>query len=106
MFHNYRDYWKEAGYIDQMSAIETAMAENRRDNMPKYLPDHSGSPTTRFMDRPAKVRDQLATWYAASINTPVLVPNSLNGNPLGAFIRRNILRRFPADFVFQFLPPW
>ena len=39
MLPNYRNYWKEAGYIDEMAAIETAIAENRRDDIPKYLPD-------------------------------------------------------------------
>jgi hypothetical protein len=39
MLPNYRNYWKEAGYIDEMSAIETAIAEDRRDDIPKYLPD-------------------------------------------------------------------
>src|SRR5271170_7006024 len=31
-----------------------------------------------------KVRDQLAAWYAAGVNTPVLVPSSVNGNQLTA----------------------
>ncbi len=33
---NYRNYWKEAGYVEEMDAIETAVAENRRDDVPKY----------------------------------------------------------------------
>src|SRR5246127_2197838 len=34
---NYRNYWKEAGYDEEMSAIERAVAENRRDDIPQYL---------------------------------------------------------------------
>jgi hypothetical protein len=30
------------------------------------------------------VRDRLGEWYAAGLNTPVLVPNSVNGNQLTA----------------------
>src|ERR1700737_1216017 len=31
---NYRNYWKEAGYGEEMTAIERALAENRRDDIP------------------------------------------------------------------------
>ena len=33
---NYRNYWKEAGYVEEMTAIEKALAEGN-DNVPKYL---------------------------------------------------------------------
>jgi len=32
---NYRNYWKEAGYVEEMDAIETAVAEGRRDEVAK-----------------------------------------------------------------------
>jgi len=80
---NYRNYWKEAGYVDEMTAIETAVAENRRDDIPKYLPDRWIADNTLY-GPPSKVRDQLSAWYAAGCNTPVLVPNSVNGNQLTA----------------------
>lgn len=83
MLPNYRNYWKEAGYIDEMTAIETAIAENHRDNIPKYLPDRWIADNTLY--GPAgKVRDQLSAWFAAGCNTPVLVPYSVNGNQLTA----------------------
>src|SRR4030088_663822 len=34
---NYRNYWKEAGYVEEMDAIEKAIAEGRRDDVAKYL---------------------------------------------------------------------
>jgi alkanesulfonate monooxygenase SsuD/methylene tetrahydromethanopterin reductase-like flavin-dependent oxidoreductase (luciferase family) len=80
---NYRNYWKEAGYGEEMRAIEMALAENRRDDIPKYLTDRWISDNTLYGSA-AKVRDQLAAWYAAGLNTPVLVPNSVNGNQLTA----------------------
>ena len=80
---NYRNYWKEAGYGEEMGAIEQALAENRRDDVPKYLTDRWIADNTLYGSA-AKVRDQLAAWYAAGLNTPVLVPNSVNGNQLTA----------------------
>jgi alkanesulfonate monooxygenase SsuD/methylene tetrahydromethanopterin reductase-like flavin-dependent oxidoreductase (luciferase family) len=80
---NYRNYWKEAGYGEEMRAIEMALAENRRDDIPKYLTDRWISDNTLYGSA-AKVRDQLAAWSAAGLNTPVLVPNSVNGNQLTA----------------------
>jgi alkanesulfonate monooxygenase SsuD/methylene tetrahydromethanopterin reductase-like flavin-dependent oxidoreductase (luciferase family) len=36
---NYRNYWKEAGYVEEMTAIERAIAQNRRDDVPGFLTD-------------------------------------------------------------------
>ncbi|MGH7113918.1 MAG: LLM class flavin-dependent oxidoreductase [Stellaceae bacterium] len=80
---NYRNYWKEAGYGDEMMAIERAIAENRRDDISKYLTDRWIADNTLY-GSPAKVRDGVAAWQAAGVDTPVLVPNSLNGNQLTA----------------------
>jgi alkanesulfonate monooxygenase SsuD/methylene tetrahydromethanopterin reductase-like flavin-dependent oxidoreductase (luciferase family) len=80
---NYRNYWKEAGYRQEMSAIEKALAENRRDDIDHYLTDRWIADNTLYGSA-ARVRDRLAEWYAAGVNTPVLVPNSVNGNQLTA----------------------
>jgi alkanesulfonate monooxygenase SsuD/methylene tetrahydromethanopterin reductase-like flavin-dependent oxidoreductase (luciferase family) len=80
---NYRNYWKEAGYGGEMAAIEKAIAENRRDDIPRYLTDRWISDNS-LSGPPAKVRDGVAAWQEAGVNTPVLVPNSLNGNQLTA----------------------
>lgn len=80
---NYRNYWKEAGYAEEMAGIEQAIAENRRDDIPRYLGDRWVADSTLFGPA-AKVRDRLAAWYAAGVNTPVLVPNSVNGGQLTA----------------------
>jgi len=80
---NYRNYWKEAGYGEEMRAVEQALAENRRDDIEHYLTDRWVADNTLY--GPAeKVRGQLDAWYAAGLNTPVLVPNSVNGNQLTA----------------------
>jgi alkanesulfonate monooxygenase SsuD/methylene tetrahydromethanopterin reductase-like flavin-dependent oxidoreductase (luciferase family) len=80
---NYRNYWKEAGYVDEMTAIETAIAEDRQDDIPKYLTDRWIADNT-LHGSPSKVRDGVAAWQAAGCNTPVLVPSSVNGNQLVA----------------------
>ena len=56
---NYRNYWKEAGYGEEMGAIEQALAENRRDDVPRYLTDRWIADNTLYGSA-AKVRDQLA----------------------------------------------
>jgi len=78
---NYRNYWKEAGYREEMTAIERALAENRRDDIPNYLTDRWIADATLYGSA-TKVRARLDEWYAAGLNTPVLVPNSVNGDQL------------------------
>ena len=80
---NYRNYWKEAGWVDEMNAIEQAIADNRRDDIPNYLTDRWVADNTLY-GSPSKVRDGVAAWRAAGVNTPILVPNSVNGNQLTA----------------------
>jgi len=80
---NYRNYWKEAGYGEEMAAIERALAENCRDDIARCLTDRWIADNTLY-GRAAKVRDRLGEWYAAGLNTPVLVPNSVNGGQLTA----------------------
>jgi alkanesulfonate monooxygenase SsuD/methylene tetrahydromethanopterin reductase-like flavin-dependent oxidoreductase (luciferase family) len=80
---NYRNYWKEAGFIEEMDAIEKAIAEGRRDDVPKYLTDKWLAETTLFGPA-AKVRDGVAAWRAAGVHTPILVPSSAAGNQMKA----------------------
>jgi alkanesulfonate monooxygenase SsuD/methylene tetrahydromethanopterin reductase-like flavin-dependent oxidoreductase (luciferase family) len=75
---NYRNYWKEAGYIEEMTAIERAVANGRTDDVPRYLPDRWLADVTLF-GPPAKIREGVAAWRAAGISTPVLVPLSADG---------------------------
>jgi alkanesulfonate monooxygenase SsuD/methylene tetrahydromethanopterin reductase-like flavin-dependent oxidoreductase (luciferase family) len=80
---NYRNYWKEAGYVEEMTGIEQAIGENRPDDVPKYLTDAWLADVTLF--GPAeRVRDGLAAWYDAGVRTPIIVPSSAAGNQLKA----------------------
>ena len=88
---NYRNYWKEAGYREEMTAIETAIAEGRNHAIPDHLTDRWLADATLF-GPPARIRDGVAAWREAGINAPVLVPSSLNGNQLTAI--EEIFRAF------------
>jgi alkanesulfonate monooxygenase SsuD/methylene tetrahydromethanopterin reductase-like flavin-dependent oxidoreductase (luciferase family) len=80
---NYRNYWKEAGYLDEMTAIETAIDEGRQTDIPSLMSDKWLADATLF-GPPAKVRDGIAAWRAAGVTTPIVVPSSASGNQLKA----------------------
>jgi alkanesulfonate monooxygenase SsuD/methylene tetrahydromethanopterin reductase-like flavin-dependent oxidoreductase (luciferase family) len=75
----YRNYWKEAGYIEEMNAIEAALAAGRADEVPRYLTDRWLADVTLFGPA-AKVRDGIEAWREAGIRTPVVVPLSPDGD--------------------------
>ena len=75
----YRNYWKEAGYIEEMNLIESAIADGRSADIPQYLTDRWLDDVTLF-GPPAKVRDGIAAWRDAGIRTPVIVPLSADGD--------------------------
>lgn len=80
---NYRNYWKECGYTEEMQAVEKAIAEHRESDVPKYLTDRWLADTTLF-GPPTKIRDGIAAMRAAGIKTPTLVPSSATGNQMKA----------------------
>jgi alkanesulfonate monooxygenase SsuD/methylene tetrahydromethanopterin reductase-like flavin-dependent oxidoreductase (luciferase family) len=80
---NYRNYWKEAGYMEEMLAIEQAILTDRRDDVPKFLTDRWLADNTLF-GTAAQVRDRLAEWRDAGVTTPIVVPSSATGNQLKA----------------------
>ena len=80
---NYRNYWKEAGYVEEMEAVEKAEKEGRKADVPKYLSDRWLADCTLFGPA-AKVREGLEAWRAAGIRTPIIVPSSAAGNQMKA----------------------
>jgi alkanesulfonate monooxygenase SsuD/methylene tetrahydromethanopterin reductase-like flavin-dependent oxidoreductase (luciferase family) len=81
---NYRNYWKEAGYVEEMTAIEEAVGRKRVEDVPKYLTDAWLADCTLFGPA-ARVREGLEAWHAAGIRTPIVVPSSTAGNQMKAF---------------------
>jgi alkanesulfonate monooxygenase SsuD/methylene tetrahydromethanopterin reductase-like flavin-dependent oxidoreductase (luciferase family) len=80
---NYRNYWKEAGYGEEMAAIEAAVAAGREAEIPSLMSDRWLADVTLFGPA-AKVREGVEAWRAAGITTPILVPSSAYGNQLKA----------------------
>ncbi len=80
---NYRNYWKEAGYQDEMAAIETAIAEGRKDDVPNCFSDRWLADNTLFGSA-SKVREGVEAWHDAGVRDLIIVPSSAAGNQLTA----------------------
>ncbi|MFV0295743.1 MAG: LLM class flavin-dependent oxidoreductase [Hyphomicrobiaceae bacterium] len=90
---NYRNYWKEAGYVEEMEAIEKAVAENRKEDVPKYFSDRWLADCTLFGPR-NKVLEGVEAWREAGVRTPIIVPSSAAGNQMKAL--EEIMAAFAA----------
>jgi alkanesulfonate monooxygenase SsuD/methylene tetrahydromethanopterin reductase-like flavin-dependent oxidoreductase (luciferase family) len=80
---NYRNYWIEAGYAEEMQAVATTVAENRLSDVGSCLSDRLLADTT-LSGTPTQVREGVEAWRAAGIKTPVLVPLSADGSQTNA----------------------
>jgi alkanesulfonate monooxygenase SsuD/methylene tetrahydromethanopterin reductase-like flavin-dependent oxidoreductase (luciferase family) len=80
---NYRNYWIEAGYADEMQAVAVAVAENRLNDVGSCLSDRLLADTT-LSGTATQVREGLEAWRAAGIKTPVLVPLAADGSQMSA----------------------
>ena len=81
---NYRNYWKEAGYVEEMEGIEKALADGAHEKVAYFLNDRWLADTTLF-GTASQVREGLEAWFDAGIKTPILVPSSANGGQMVAF---------------------
>jgi alkanesulfonate monooxygenase SsuD/methylene tetrahydromethanopterin reductase-like flavin-dependent oxidoreductase (luciferase family) len=81
---NYRNYWKEAGYVEEMEAIEKAIDAGERDRIPELMSDAWLADCTLYGD-PDRVLEGIAAWYEAGVKTPIIVPSSAEGNQQKAF---------------------
>ena len=81
---NYRNYWKEAGYVEEMEAVETALREQQPDKIGDALSDRWLADATLF-GTASEVREGIEAWFDAGIKTPIIVPSSAVGNQLQAF---------------------
>ncbi len=80
---NYRNYWKEAGYVEEMEAVEAALAEGDMAKVAASLSDRWLADTTLFGSA-SKVREGIEAWFDAGIKTPIIVPSSAQGNQMNA----------------------
>lgn len=83
MLPNYRNYWREAGYEDEMDGVEAAIAAGEHQKVAEHLSDRWLADNTLFGPQD-KVLEGLRAWYDAGVRTPILVPSSAKGNQLTA----------------------
>lgn len=81
---NYRNYWKQFGYREEMEAIETALEAGDREAIPGLLTDEWLSDVTLYGSAD-EVREGLQAWYDTGLKTPILVPSSATGGQFEAF---------------------
>ncbi len=84
MLPNYRNYWKEAGYTEEMEAIEAALARGDRDALPGLMSERWLSDATLYGTK-KQVMEGLEAWFGAGMKTPILVPSSTSGGQVKAF---------------------
>ena len=80
---NYRNYWKEAGYEEEMNGVEEALAANDLDRVPECLSDRWLADTTLFGSA-SEVREGIEAWFDSGIKTPIIVPSAVSGGQLQA----------------------
>lgn len=79
---NYRNYWKACGYVDEMEAIEVAIANGNSK-------DHSALMSDAWLDdctlsgSADEVRDGLDRWYDIGVQ-PIAVMSSVSGGQIAA----------------------
>ncbi len=83
MLPNYRNYWKEAGYEEEMTGVEQALADKDLERIPQCLSDRWLADTTLFGSA-TRVREGIEAWFDAGVKTPIIVPSSAAGNQLNA----------------------
>ena len=80
---NYRNYWRAAGYVEEMDAIEQAIEKKDFDSVPKLMSDQWLADNT-FFGPVNKLRERVEEWYDAGVSTPILVPSSTKGGQIKA----------------------
>ena len=81
---NYQNYWIEAGYEEEMTAIREAIARGDQERIPQLMSDRWLADVTLFGSA-SDVRKGVEAWYAAGVKTPILVPSSTRGGQMVAF---------------------
>lgn len=80
---NYRNYWKAAGYEEEMTAIEQALEGGERDKVPSLMSERWLSDCTLYGSA-GEVREGVEAWFEAGVTTPIIVPSSTSGGQLKA----------------------
>jgi alkanesulfonate monooxygenase SsuD/methylene tetrahydromethanopterin reductase-like flavin-dependent oxidoreductase (luciferase family) len=79
---NYRNYWKAAGYVEEMNAIEAAIADGRSDELPSMMSDEWLADCT-LAGGVDVVREGFARWRDIGVE-PIAVMSSTTGGQVKA----------------------
>ena len=80
---NYRNYWRSAGYGEEMDNVESCIARNNLDGIGECLTDRWVDDTT--IAGPARrVREQIELWFETGVSKPIIVPSSAEGGQMKA----------------------
>jgi alkanesulfonate monooxygenase SsuD/methylene tetrahydromethanopterin reductase-like flavin-dependent oxidoreductase (luciferase family) len=74
---NYRNAWRNAGYVEEMDAIEAVLARGERDRLPEVMSDTWLADCTLF-GSVDEVREGLAAWHDIGVQ-PIAVMSSTSG---------------------------
>lgn len=80
---NYQQYWIEAGFEEEMRAIQKAIDNKEDDKIPQLMSDRWLSQVTLYGNA-KEVREGVEAWYDAGVNTLIVVPSSARGNQMVA----------------------
>ena len=81
---NYRNYWKEAGYEEEMAAVEAALEAGDKAAVEAAMSDRWLADCTLY-GSVGEVRDGVEAWFDAGVTSPILVPSSTGGGQMKAF---------------------
>jgi alkanesulfonate monooxygenase SsuD/methylene tetrahydromethanopterin reductase-like flavin-dependent oxidoreductase (luciferase family) len=81
---NYRNYWIEAGYGEEMQAMADAIAAGQNDRLPSLMSDRWLNDVCLYGPT-RKVRESVQEWYASGVKTLILAPYSTKGGQMKAF---------------------
>jgi len=81
---NYQNYWIEAGYEAEMTAVRAAIAKRDDDAVRAAMSDRWLSDVTLYGSA-KDVRDGVDAWRASGVKTVIVVPSSTRGGQMVAF---------------------
>jgi alkanesulfonate monooxygenase SsuD/methylene tetrahydromethanopterin reductase-like flavin-dependent oxidoreductase (luciferase family) len=81
---NYRNYWIEAGYEAEMTAVQAGLEGGDKEAVMAAMSDRWLDDCT--LSGPAsRVREGIEAWFDAGVTTPIVVPSSTSGGQAKAF---------------------
>jgi alkanesulfonate monooxygenase SsuD/methylene tetrahydromethanopterin reductase-like flavin-dependent oxidoreductase (luciferase family) len=81
---NYRNYWIEAGYEEEMAAVAAALDARDSGGVLAAMSDRWLDDCT-LSGPVGRVRDGIDAWFDAGVTSPIIVPSSTSGGQAVAF---------------------